>query len=292
MNIHIIYRVCDKVDAVNGLKRPFGLKKADVIKACYRSLVKSFGEAPWAMTVLADDVSEDTRDFISNNAPANFTLLDITAKVKEDKGVLPGVPAPFGVSGKGIFNTGYIRLVEAKPALKNAGSLLRSFEVADGIQDPETWIYFLEDDYLHDWNNFAVRLASFTDFIKGYKFAQPIFIHPTDYPDQYTRLLSRCYMFQTPFGYWREVSSTTCTFLCQAKTYRKFADHLKACNVDDGKLSTIFKKDAMCFSPLPSAAAHMHEGVMPAYVDWERLTKEALQEPPQPTQEASKETTT
>jgi hypothetical protein len=277
MNIHVIYRLCDKVDAVNGLARPFGLTKAKVIQACFRSLVKSFGKSPWAMTILADDVTQGTKDFISSNSPEDFKLFDITPKVKEDNGQLPVVPIPFVTSGA-LYNSAYIRILESNPPLKNAGSLQRAYEVADSIEDENTWIYFLEDDYFHDWNSFLVKLVDFANFVQTYQFALPIFIHPSDYPDQYSRLLSRCYLFQTRSGYWREVCSTTGTFMCQAKTYRKFADHIKSCGTDDGKLSSIFKKEALCFSPLPGYATHMHEGVMSNYVNWEAMVKEVLAE--------------
>lgn len=276
MNLHIIYRLCDKVDAVNGLPRPYGMKKTQIIQACFKSLIKSLGEQPWAMTILADDVTPETKDFVLSNAPKSFKLIDITSEVKESDGKLPSIPKVSVVPDKGLLNTGYIRLLESNPPLKNAGSLMRAYEIADSVEDEDTWLYFLEDDYFHDWNNFPTRLLDFEQFAKAQNFALPIFIHPSDYPDQYTRLLSRCYIFQTRFGYWREVCSTTGTFLCQAKTYRKFSEHIKNCNVDDGKLSSIFKREALCFSPMPGFATHMHEGVMSGYVNWEQAVKEVI----------------
>ncbi len=273
MNIHVIYRLCDKVDAVNGLPRPFGLTKAQVIKACFKSLMKSFENYPWAMTIVADDVSEPTREKLESLMPQGFKWIDITQEVTTENS-LPVIPPVLTVSGEGLLNTAYIRYVNSNPPLRNAGSLLRAYQVADKIEDPETLIYFLEDDYLHNWTNFLPRLDDFLQFEKAYNFALPFFIHPSDYPDQYTRLLSRCYLFQTKYGYWREVCSTTGTFMCKAKTYKKFAKFLKECSTDDGKLSTIFKKEALCFSPMPGFATHMHEGVMGNYVDWKAILGE------------------
>ena len=51
----------------------------------------------------------------------------------------------------------------------------------------------------------------------------------------------------------------------------QFADFIKSCKTDDGRLSTIFKKLAFCFSPLPGIATHMHEGVMSNYINWEEI---------------------
>jgi hypothetical protein len=276
MSMHVIYRLCDKVDAVNGLPRPFGLKKKEVIQTCFTSLIRAFSGIHWSMTILADDISQETREFVSSHAPANFDLQDITEAVKNNGGklppILPNVQAPDGK----IANSNYIRLLESNPPLKNEGSILRSFEVADTIQDDNSWVFFLEDDYLLDAGNFMNRFVDFLMFADSFKFALPIFVHPSDYPDQYTRLLSRNYIFQTRFGYWREVSSTTFTFLAQVKGYKHFAEHFKSCAVgaNDGKLSSIFKKDALCFSPLPGLAAHMHEGVMSNYINWEGMVKD------------------
>jgi hypothetical protein len=272
MNIHIIYRLCDKVDAVNGLSRPFNLNKAKTIQHCFKSLVASLGDNPWAMTVLADDVTPETIQFISDNAPKRFDIFNITKSVADADGVLPDIEQPLIVEGA-PHNSNYMRILEAKPALKNLGSIQRAYDVADKIKGDDTWVYFLEDDYLHDFATFWMRLNDFVSFSEQTKFALPFFIHPSDYPDQYTRLLTRCYLFQTNSGYWREVCSTTGTFMCHIKTYRKFADFIKESGTDDGKLSSIFKKSALCFSPMPGLATHMHDGVMSNYVHWEKIVK-------------------
>lgn len=235
MKLEIIYRLCDKPEAENRLPRPFGMNKKQVIGSCLTSLVKSvetLGDA-CQIHIIGDDLTTETKEFVAEVAPKAKSL---------------------------FFN----------PPLKNAGSLKKAFEIAGSIEGhgEDTWVYFCEDDYLHDPNTFVPRFLDFVALSKSKGFALPVFYHPTDYPDQYTRLLSRTYLFQGVTGYFREVASTTMTVACQLKTFKQFSSWFNECTVDDGKFSTIFKKSALCFSPLPGTATHMHEGVMSTYVNW------------------------
>lgn len=266
MKFHVIYRLCDKPEAVNRLPRPFSLTKKQVIGCCFPSIIESLeilGNA-WAMTIICDDITDETKDFIKEITDKKAILTDITEEVKNTNKI-PLVDDSLEKAS--------VRTIHFSPPLKNVGSLLKAYEVADSLNEDkdETWIYFCEDDYLHDKNSFLPRLLDFISFSKGRNFAMPVFYHPTDYPDQYTRLLSRNYLFQALTGYFREVSSTTGTYICQLKTYKKFAEWIKNCSADDGKFSTIFRKQALCFSPIPGTATHMHEGVMSAYVDWSKI---------------------
>ncbi len=265
MNIHVILRMCGKPESTNGLPRPFNLTKEQVVAACFKSLIKSFGDMPFAITIIADAITESTKKMVIENLPPRFDVFNIN--VNES---LPRTDVPF-LKLDVPYNNNYLRLLEFNQ-LGNLNSMKKCYEVADTIQDDNTWIFFLEEDYLFDYNNFLPRLMDFTVWAEKYRFALPIFIHATDYPDQYTRLLSRCYIFQTTNGYWREVSSTTWTFICQSKTYRQFASFFKSCE-DDGTLSTIFKKKALCLSPMPGFATHCHEGVMSNFINWASFVK-------------------
>ena len=53
----------------------------------------------------------------------------------------------------------------------------------------------------------------------------------------------------------------------------KFVDIFKASSqgAEDGEFSKIFGESALCFSPLPSLAAHLHIGTMPPYVPWDMI---------------------
>jgi len=267
MKFHVIYRLCDKPEAVNRLPRPFGLTKKQVIGCCLPSVINSVSALGPAcsMTIVGDDLTDETKEFIVEAATDKAVCKDVTKEVN-DTGKIPKLQ-------EADAKLMQIRTMFFHPPLKNVGSLQKTFEIADTLDtgDPDTWIYFCEDDYLHDANTFMPRFLDFVAFAKNRKFALPVVYHPTDYPDQYTRLLSRNYLFQALTGYFREVSSTTMTFLCEQKTYRIFSNWIKECLIDDGKFSTIFRQKALCFSPLPGTATHMHEGVMSRFVDWQQV---------------------
>jgi hypothetical protein len=241
--IKIIYRACDVVNSLHGSldgsanPRPFNLSKKEVIKICARSLADCLSTIPeeYEVHIVGDRVSEETWSFL------NETLKPKTS-----------------------FNS--------STALRDSGSLLKCSELAMEFND-EDFIYFVEDDYLHNKETFWEKTKDFLNFANQ-SINIPWFIHPTDYPCQYNRLLKRCYIFQTPSGYWREVATTTHTFMCYKKFYKLFVEHFRECHKEDGNdgaLSEIFQRDALCFSPLPGIATHMHKGTFSNYVNWDKL---------------------
>lgn len=241
MRIHVIYKVCEKVDSVHGLPRPFGLNKRQVIDSCLRSLSKSLNGLDAYTSVVADNISQELESNITRELkPVNF------------------------------FHN--------QDAPDYRKTMVKAAEFAEQTDD-ENYIYFVEDDYLHDATFFAARVNDFFELVKTMNFALPCFMHPSDYPDQYSRLLSRNYIFQGRTGYWREVSSSTETYFAPAKFYKSKAQYLKQSYINDGvngigsdyQLSLLFKKEALCFSPLPGIATHMHEYVMSNYVDWSKM---------------------
>lgn len=238
----IIFRACDLVNSLHtsldgNNPRPFNLPKKEIVKIAARSLKESVKNKSHEFYLIGDRVSDETWIFLKDLLNPVFS-----------------------------FNS--------KEKLGDGGSLLECSKLAMSFSD-EDFIYFAEDDYLHDPSTFSDKIDSFLKFANA-NVSAPWFIHPTDYPDQYTRLLKRCYIFQTDFGYWREVGNTTHTFMVYKKHYAKFVDFFRECHAEDGndgKLSSIFGKDALCFSPLPGVATHMHRGTYSNYVNWEGLIR-------------------
>ena len=231
--LRVIYRCCDKVEAVNGLPRPFELDKEKTLKVCFKSLVMSLVDKEHTMHVIGDRLSEDTISFMKS--------LHEEAEIDN-----------------------------SSEALGNGGSILKCFELAETFDDNDI-IYFCEDDYLHFYPNFYDKI---TDFLEKHKDnPHPVFVHPSDYPDQYSRLFKRSYILITDYGHFREVSSTTFTLLTHRFNFMKFVDIFKLCapDADDGGMSEIFGKEALCFSPLPGLATHMHEGVMSPFISWDTV---------------------
>ena len=53
----------------------------------------------------------------------------------------------------------------------------------------------------------------------------------------------------------------------------KFIDVFKKSSegAQDGEFSKIFGEKALCFSPIPGLASHMHQGTMEPYVLWDMI---------------------
>lgn len=66
IKIHIIFRTCDKVNAVHGSPRPYGLDKISLIKLCFKSLVLALKNVDHAIYVVADDISTELKNFFQS----------------------------------------------------------------------------------------------------------------------------------------------------------------------------------------------------------------------------------
>ena len=235
--IKIIYRACDLVNSVHGGShcRPMNLSKKDIISISSLSLKDCLKDIQHEFYIIGDRVSEQTKlSLIENLNPKNV-----------------------------YFHTN---------ELGNMGVFLESSKLAMTFDDNDI-IFFAEDDYLYDSSVFYTRLKDFIDFA-DLNISLPWFIHPTDYPDQYSHFLSRNYIHQTKSGYWREVSHTTGSFICYKKYYKMFNTFIDECYLNrsaDQGMSSLFKDKALCYSPIPSIGTHLHLGTMPEYVNWNSL---------------------
>src|SRR5207248_1392599 len=125
--------------------------------------------------------------------------------------------------------------------LGNDKSIRRQIEIA--LEAPEDeWIYFVEDDYLHQPQTFlwiddfittrakyisTKRLARQFRFLKVRLDNRPLVIHTPDYPDRYMpKYLRFSLIFLSKYCHWRQVTNTTFTYLMQAKMVRRYKDIL------------------------------------------------------------------
>lgn len=260
--INIIYRTCEKINPTNG-SRPIWCQEVDFKYKCLKSLASGLIKDQYKFIVIGDSLSQKTIERIKEIVPI--------AEIKN---------------------------FENK--LGNQQSLFQSYCAADLYSNDNDILFFCEDDYffLPDWMQ---NMKYFFENV-GKKF-QYSFYHPTDYPDQYRDERNRrSFIYLNPRGGWfREVDSTTCTKACTVKTYKKYAALMKDCAVrkkigynqaaepvyndigaDDGRLSEIFghknsmgyislKQEAVCFSPIPGDSAHMHEGTMSYFINWNQI---------------------
>ncbi len=249
--------------AVHEVARPFGVDTRTTIKACFLSLHEALKPFPHSIHVLGDKLSEDLKTF-------------------------------FG------------RFADRDPAIKvslrdcdSGESIRQSLSIATSVPDGE-WVYFCEDDYLHRpmafvWINELIRTAAeVLRFEPGRWFMKllfhnankaPLIIHPTDYPDRYLPDRRQfALLFMTRYNHWRQISSTTHTFMAEAGTIRRYEQIIRQSSMppEDFYLSrhmyshVFFRGRGLCLSPIPGVATHMTKGVMTPLVDWESLLRETL----------------
>lgn len=235
-NVHIFLRACDKVNSLHGLSRPFGLDKKKTMQSCFKSLVKSIElahEYTFQVTIIGDELSKEMVEFYQSST--------IKPTIINEK---------FG----------------------NDNSLMKMFELAENLPDDDI-VYFLEDDYLH-YPHFFFTCFDFIRKSPNKTFTDGFFLHPTDYPDQYHRkdLIIPSLVILGELGHFRQVSSSTFTFMSKVSLVKKYISHFKSStvNADDGFMSKIFQ-EVPIFSPLPGLATHMHEATMSPFMPWREL---------------------
>jgi hypothetical protein len=234
-----------------------------VIKACFLSLDEALRPFPHSIHVLGDRLSEDLKTFFER-----FADRDPAIKV-------------------------HLKDCDSGESIRQ--SLLLALSVPDG-----EWVYFCEDDYLHRPNAFicideliqskseVLRFEPSRWFMKLlFRNANkaPLVIHPTDYPDRYEPMRRQfSLLFMTRLNHWRQISSTTHTFMAEAGTIRRYKEIIRQSSLppEDFYLSRhlyshiFFRGRCLCVSPIPGVATHMTEGVMTPLVDWESLLRGTL----------------
>ena len=259
---NIVFRTCDAVQALRGT-RPFGLDKRTLIKECFLTLHDAVKPFPHTIHILGDKLSPQILEF--------FALMQ-----KEDSSIT--------ISNGTYGNDESIRQ-----------SLKRAMEFPD-----DEWVYLCEDDYLHapqafTWINellthrevlrYTPRRSWFR-WLLGYLDKKPLILHPADYPDRYRHdFLTLSFLFRTRTNHWRQIANTTFTLVAEAKTFKKYKASLFRSSVEanDDYLShwvlerLPYRGRALCLSPIPGIATHMHEDVMTPLVDWQAIHEAASQ---------------
>jgi hypothetical protein len=162
-------------------------------------------------------------------------------------------------------------VVEIKEGTE-AGSFLRLLDLASSKNfDPDTIIYFLEDDYLHRDGWVDVLLEGFT--LEDVSYAT-LFDHRDKYFfPMYRSLQSK--LFVTPSTHWRTTPSTTNTYAMKAKTlashlpvHREFSLGRKI-SADHEKFIKLNTMGAVLISPIPGWSTHVETEYASPCIDWE-----------------------
>lgn len=251
--IHVIFRVCDVVNAVNKQPRPFNLSKADLIKICFKSLYKSIQNVPHTITVLGDKLSpEMVLFFDSYNVKFSNGNYGNDASIRKSL----EIALDFENDNDWIYfcEDDYLHRVETFSFILNAIKMKSHFS--------------------------PTNLKSRFLFLMQKKDVPNIAIFPCDYPDRYLpNDRTQHFIFHTNDCHWRQVANTTFTFLLQLKDVRKYKDVILAAsnNADDAYLSKMlfgindFKNKLLCIAPMPSLTAHMHVDILPPLIDWQSM---------------------
>lgn len=254
---NVIFRACDKVNAVNKKARPFDLTKAQLIKICFLSLLETFEGFNYKLIVIGDNLSDELLQFFGN----------------------------FKVEMRlGIFG--------------NDGSIRESLKIASIIPSDE-WIYFCEDDYLHNTNSIAFidnylseRSSIFRQAIRPNNLSsfinlsgKDLFIFPPDYPDRYApKYIKHSIIVCSSDCHWRQVTNVTFTFLTKSSTVKRNLSVFSRASVgakDKWMSRKLFGRfgffaGSICFSPMPGLSTHMHKDTMTPLIDWEKITEKYL----------------
>ncbi len=252
--IHVLYRACDVVNAVNKNPRPFDLDKATLIKISFMSLYDSLQSVPHTLSVVGDKLSPSMMSFFSR-----FNLQLSNGEYGNDESI--------------------------RETLRRARML-----------PDNDWVYFCEDDYVHVPNAMQ-RIAYFIEHhgeVLGrerrlYNWAsfldlksKDLILHPADYPDRYKAKYRRFSLIcHDEYMHWRQITDTTFTILMRVSTLKKRYALLERSshNANDRLLSKklygryFFGSKALCMSPMPGLATHMHMDTMTPLVHWEPIVR-------------------
>lgn len=256
MKLKIIFRACDKVFCAHEVGRPFASDKQKIIEACFKSLINSLQGFDYEVIVIGDELSERSHAFFNRYKQVEVKNLKLGG---------------------------------------SANSIIAALDEGLKFND-EDWVYFCEDDYLHQphfmkyteefihnkdrYLQLESRAGNKTKWLTGDLNELPLFIHPSDYPDNY--LPRNGYMsllFLSKYCHWRQIQSTTHTFMTQGKNLKRYEKYIRESGVrcDDAYLSRrIYGKNwlkgkALCVSPMPGLAAHLTDNVMSPFVNWEEV---------------------
>jgi hypothetical protein len=166
-------------------------------------------------------------------------------------------------------------VVEIKEGTE-AGSFLKLLDhVASLNLNPETIIYFLEDDYLHQEGWSDVLLEGFTvpevSYVTLYDHRDKYFL------PMYQNLEAK--LFYTATCHWRTTPSTTNTYAMRLKTllshlsiHRQFSLGRRI-SADHEKFIELGRQGARLISSMPGWSTHVEEELTSPCVDWEAYFK-------------------
>lgn len=171
-----------------------------------------------------------------------------------------------------IYNQHEYPVIEFKGGTESASFLYMVDYVVEQNLDPDTIIYFLEDDYLHLPNWPSVLREAFTltrvDYVTLYD-------HRDKYQSTYSGLKSE--IFHTTTCHWRTTPSTTNTYAMLFSTLERDLDIHKYFSLstsitrDHAKFCELTKMGSTLISSIPGYSSHLEPAYLSPCTDWEKM---------------------
>lgn len=264
VKLNIIFRTCDKVNAVHGSPRPFNLNKKELIKICFLSLIDSLKDIEHKIFIIADDLSQDMIAFFET-----FNVEMIHGKYGNDN----SLRACFKVAST-LPNNEYVYFCEddylhTANCFSEIVTLINEYHSILPGDIKVKQLLRKRELMLFRWKRYFKK----PDFL----------VFPCDYPDRYDSLYrERNFVFKTKSLHWRQIRDITFTFLVKTDTFKKHQKTFEnsANRANDRYLSRkllgnkFFYTKLLGLSPLPSLSCHMHKETMSHVVDWEKIVLE------------------
>ena len=143
----------------------------------------------------------------------------------------------------------------------------------------DTVVYFLEDDYIHNFGWSPILLEAFTqttiEYVTLYDHKDKYFMYP---PEQVM-----AHIITTSSVHWRTTLSTTNTYAMKFRTLKKHADiHRQFCDLnerwtkDHVKFLTLWSRGSNLISSVPGYSTHCENEYMSPVVDWDSVMSKVM----------------
>jgi len=180
------------------------------------------------------------------------------------------------------FLSNFMKTYAAKSPLKiniikfSGGTDAKSFHytihhiLAQSYSDDD-WIYFLENDYLHN-PNWVKKLSELILLGKNLEYVSLYDHYDKYFYDQYDDLKSKLFFHGS--HHWRTTPSTCASFLVPSKILKEDAQIIE----NDGGDHEFFtalkdKRSRIILSPIPGLSTHCMKDFLSPGIDWENISR-------------------
>jgi hypothetical protein len=250
--IDLLLRICDNVDCFSGGARITPGNRATLLKRSFISLCSTIShnqhspnKEPARLVLIDDGCADETLAWLNEHFRLHCDKLDVE---------LIHVP----VVGKG-----------------NGDSIKTHYDWARA--NSSDLIYFLEDDYLHEYNMLE-KMLEFYKICTKERQMEEVVLHPCDYPDRYNELYPS-WIILGGDRHWRTIQHTTTTSMIARKTldnywdlYEAYTQYGKAPDISEDSTINKIYQTVPCFSPMPTLSTHVqYESTISPFIDWSTL---------------------